>query len=546
LKRKRKSEDEFLAAARASDPTPDYTNLEYPHIETPPTNTHFSSHQTDASPLASATPSWTTTTHSGSLSHQATRLPTPVSFPSTPHEQRSSFDFSSQRDPTALDLQASLERCNFSHQPKLPFSQYPQLDTSATLAGLPEGAAASTIWSQLDSMESFKSVINQLLRPDSPAGCASAQLNMFKILSGSQPVSSQDELIRGLSRQRQVANHEVDYTTDYHDGTDLPQNFLVHFFGAFMLHRQGFSEAAADSFRHAKGPLQSMIRDCHPECLTTLNVMLSVLEAHGQNEPAGEFLSYVLVFSQRNLNNNPVAATAEFMVNVATRQLKIDDVEIASLASIHHQLEDQFGVRSPSALVGLYHVAWRCAKAGQHREKALQTLTKLVPLAAEILGPSHFLTITCMTTMARVLSYIRSVEAAIRLMHQALGAIDSRYAEFHPYRLEVLYRLGRLQIHAHNAKDAGRILEEVVEHRVKVLGIDNKLTQHSLELLREARASGEVNAELHEAASGLLPEKVREIHEHVPWTAYLPIAATRQAVGVIAQTLSRHLPFLGS
>jgi hypothetical protein len=418
---------------------------------------------------------------------------------------------------------------------------------SATLTGLPEAAEASTIWSQLDSRQSFSNLVNQMLRPDSPAGSASSQLNMFRILSGSRPVSSQDELIRGFVRQRRVANNEIEYTTDYRDGADLPQNFLLHFFGAFMLHRQGFSEGAADSFRHAQGPLESMIRDCHPECLTTLNIMLSVLEAHGQNEPAGDFLSNVLVFSQRNLTNNPVAATVEFMVKVATRNLRIDDVEIASLESIYHHLEHHFGVRSPSALVGLYHVAWRCAKAEQHREKALQTLTKLTPLSADILGPSHFLTITCMTTMARVLSYIRSAEDAIRLMHLALHAIDSRYAKFHPYRLEVLFRLGRLQIDSHNAKDAARILKEVVEHRVNVLGIDNKRTQDSLGLLRKALASsGEGNAELQRTVHGLLPSKVKETQEHVPWTAYLPIASTRQAVGVMAQTLSRYLPFLRS
>ncbi len=174
--------------------------------------------------------------------------------------------------------------------------------------------------------------------------------------------------------------------------------------------------------------------------------------------------------------------------------------------------------------MGWYNVAWRCAKEAEHRERALQILVDLVPLASEVMGSSHLLTITCMTTMARVLSYVRTKKESISVMLKAKQAIDQRYASFHPYRLEVLHRLALFLIDAHRVEDAEKILRGVIEQRVVVLGPHNVLTERSVKLLRKALQATGRHVNLDELKSELLaPSRISKMFEDAPSTAYLPL-----------------------
>ncbi len=530
LKRKGNTEDEVLAAADPNEPTPDHIKLEYPRTGNSSTNTPSEGQQPDVSPLTLMTPSWATT-HSGSLTNHSTRLPTPVSFPVTPFEQRSLLEFRGQRELPAFNVQALSTNASVNHQPKLPSRHPSQPDMPESPTYPPHSSEASNIWAHLDGLESYNNVINQILRPDSPVGSAATQLNVFKTLSGSRRVSSHEELIRGLDRQCRVSDAAGTDTSGNYNGADVSHNFLARFFAGCILRRQGASEAADGSFWHANDILEAMIKGCHPECLTTLNLMLSVLEVHGQRHLAGDFLSKVLLFSGENRTINPVAATVEFMVKVATRAMNIVEVDLVDLHSIYEQLQARFGLDSPSALVGLYHVAWRSAKAEEHREGSLETLKQLVPAAIKVLGPSHFLTITCMTTMARVLSYVGTLEDCISRMGDVLRVIDVRCAPFHPYRLEALYRLALYLVDAHDPVAAERLLREVVEERVNVLGQTNDLTIRSLESLQDVLVLMGKHVELDDLRSDLLsPTRVNPVCEASK--AYLLTTMSPQAVAV--------------
>lgn len=529
LKRKGKSEDEILAAAGTNEPFPDHIKLEYAPFEGHSLNAHLQRPQPDIIPSNLATPSCATT-FSGSFSNQSTRLPTPVSAVGTRYERGSLQDFRAQRELPASNLQDLFNRCNVDRRSG-PSSSHPsQSDVPIEPADIAEEFEASRIWSTLDSVESYNNVISQLLRPETPTGSDSSQLNVFEMLSGSRQVSNQDDLSRALYSQCGLSNDAIEATDGRRDSEELPHKFLTQFFGGCMLHSQGSSGGATNLFRQANSLLQDMIRNCHPKCLTTLNLMLSVLEAHGQNRLAADFLSNVLVFSELNRINNPVAATAEFMVGVATRHRRLDEIDKAHLQSVYQQLKDRFGVDSPSALVGLYHVAWRCARAAEHQEFALQILAELVPSAQRLLGESHFLTITCMTTMARLLSYVRTVEDSVLLMNDALRAIDVRYAHFHPYRLEALYRLACFLMDANRPIDAERILREVVEKRARVLGSSNPLSTRSLELLAEVLEMTGNAVYLADQESDLLsPSRVNTVYDDFPSKAYLPLTSPTQA-----------------
>ena len=430
--------------------------------------------------------------------------------------------FSNQGQPLDFSLQQSSNRPSFSHEPERPSSSLSQPDVLGN-------SETSLPWSELDTFESYNSVIDQMLRPTTPAGAISNQLNMFKIMSGTRQVPSQ-ELIRGLNHQSEGWSDAVAQMNHPHYAEVLPQRFLQRFFGGCMLQNQDSQEGAAESFRHAYRILETMIANRHPQCLVTLNVMLSVLEAHGQKDLAGDFLSNVLIFSHSNRTDNPVAATAEFMVNVATRRLKLVDIEIVHLESIYELLKTEFGSESSSALVGLYHVAWRAAKSDKHRQDSLQILTGLVHSATNILGESHFFTIACMTTRARVVFQVRSHEESVTLMLQALKMIDKTYAHFHPYRLEALYRLAIFLIDSDRPAESVDILREVFVERANVIGQDHVLTTRSLELLQEALGRIGRDVALKDLGVELLAFlSVNEIRVASTWEAYLPMSPPKQA-----------------
>lgn len=480
LKRKRKSEEDILAAPDANRSIPDHITLEYQRPETPSTDAHSQRQGLGVSPETLTTPSCAAT-YAGTRSNESTRLPTPEFSHGPPAEQRPSMDPLTEQQLLPSNLQVSQDR-NVVGNGKLVTSNH----TPAELPGQLEHPVGANISSMLDTFGSYNNMIDQLLRPDSPAASTPNQCNVFKLLSGLTRVPNHERLIQDLDRQCRSFNGPTADNHSYHNGKEMSQEFLLHFFGACTLWRQGAQEATvASSFRLASDLLTAMVSNCHPDTLATLNVMLPIVEALGQNDLAADFLTHLLMFSQQHLINNPIAATADFLVRVAKRQLRLVDKDIRSLEALHRRLSYHFGPQSSSALVGMYNVAWTCAKVEEHREKALHILDDLIPAVTEILGESHCLAIACMTTKARVLSYIRSVEDSVSVMRQALRMIDSRYPKFHPYRLEALYRLVLFLIDAHHCEEAERILTEVVEQRTLVFGHTNKLTMRSLKLLQD-------------------------------------------------------------
>jgi Tetratricopeptide repeat len=390
-----------------------------------------------------------------------------------------------QTDSPAINLQECCDRLDVVCPPEPVPSHPPQSDTPAELLHLPEGSEAEKMWLAINSNKIFNHILNQWLGADSSADAESCQLKMFNIMFGSSASSygSLHDLLHDLGPWSATAEH----TNNDHGDMERPQAFLAHFFVGCILQRQGYPGDATKVFRFAGHILDDMIRSCHPECLVALDVMLAVLETQGQKDDAADFLSGVLVSCRQNLSTAPVAQTVNFLVAAATRQLDVAEWDIEHLESIHKRLEDDFGKESPSALAGLYHIAWRCAREESLQERALHMLEELLPLARS--SRSHFLTITCMTTMAGVLSRIGRQEESIQRMTEAIVEIDRKYAPYHPYRLEALHRLANFLLGAQRFQEAQNILKAVVTERIRVLGDNNFLTQRSREQLRIATAS---------------------------------------------------------
>jgi hypothetical protein len=475
--------------AKSVHPTPGDITFHYPDENEP--STPVNSEKLQTAPLTVSTQSLATTYSGSSL--QSTRLPSPASCNGTPFERRSFMDFQGQIDPPADNLQECCDRldvvCRTEPRPSHPPQSYPPTEPLHLL----EGSEASKMWSAINTNKSFNHVVNQLLGAESLAGSGTSELKMLNVIFGSPPAPPRLGSLHNLLHDLGVLSATAEHTNNDYGEMDPPQAFLSHFFGGCILQRRGFRGGAEELFRLAVHFLDGMIKNSHRECLVALNVMLAVLETQGQKDDAADFLSGVLVSCRQNLSNNPVAQTVEFMVAVATRDLDIADPDIERLESIYERLKAQFGDTSSSALAGLYHIAWRCSKEETLHERALRTLEELLPLARRTLNPSHFLIITCMTTMAGVLFRVHRQPESIECMWQAIQEINKKHAPFHPYRLEALHRLGTFLLGAQRFQEAESTLKFVVDERIRVLGEGNFLTQRSREQLHIATASTTAN-----------------------------------------------------
>jgi hypothetical protein len=435
LKRLKMSEEEVLAAADPDELTPEYVTLEYPLITPASTADLPPGALLDPSPSACSTLS-DIITISDSVS---------TSF----HETK----FGSQRDESIINLPNESEHPSYAQL---------SLDSSEP-AALPTLPQTSIVWPiEIDADPHIQATdLHQ------PAGIVTNLSTSGHLLFGSRPIADQNQSIREL--------------TYHHAERSLPALILAEFFtGSTKLNN------ASSFFQFARAPLQAMITGRHPDCLTTLNVILSISEALGQSRLMGGFLASLSFHNHHHKDSNPIAASVDFMIAIATRKVKHSRIGLQEIEMTRKGLKDLFGPDSPSALIGIYHVAWLCTKAAEHRELALSLLGGLLPSATRVFGPSHLFTLACMATMARVLSYIRSGEGSLSLMQDVVQAIDWKSSHLSSYRLRMQYRQAHYLIIAGYLPEAVQILRVVYTGQVHLLGSSNVLTIRALKKLRSA------------------------------------------------------------
>lgn len=330
--RRGKSEDEILAATGTEFPATDDIKLKYLHVEGSSTKSSPSRPKPAVSPLTLATPSLMTT-YPASLDTYSTRLPQPVSFIEMPSENSPFLDLQNQRDFPVLNVQQSSNYARANDEHEELSDDIKRLRLSMQHADLFESSAVFTTWSFLADLESYTNVIDQMLKPDVSSGSAISQLNVIRMLSGFPQASSQRGTIQGLGDRWEDPNDPMKDANGQQKVVDVSQRFLVRVLGGCMLHNQGSVKGAAILFHQAHDLFEAIIRDSHPKCLIVLNVMLSVLKAHGRNQLAGDFL--VSVISVLHLLYNPVAATVKFMIQAVTRELRNFEADMENLQAIY-------------------------------------------------------------------------------------------------------------------------------------------------------------------------------------------------------------------
>lgn len=268
-----------------------------------------------------------------------------------------------------------------------------------------------------------------------------------------------------------------------------PAHFLCWSITACLRRNESLDHPAELAMQEASESFKRMVVGRHEKCLTSLNLLMTLLEAHGKRDVAVELLGkfFVALSSFKGIPEwEPVVLTIRFKMDIMCG-LKIDKTwDPQTLRQIHYRFERSWGPDSPSTLACLCNIGWRLAgdQDARRLEEAVDVLSRARISLERALDQNDPQTITCLTILARALYNLERHREALDMMHTAMDRIKIRFPDYHPYRLAALRRFSLFMQKVHSG-DAETILREVASKRMRVLGPDCGLTKGSINELRD-------------------------------------------------------------
>ena len=532
LKKTKKREENLRATIPRPTEWPAHIVFRPSHfqMQTPPSSRGhnvLSSGPSPSQPPEQTTPSYTTTS-SWNVSSSPTKLLTPRSSLS----QRTSFSsrhvadsgFASDaedEDPAEhmhyepLDKDVPMEEVEFLEEDEVS-----DRDKAKICAGLAES-------------DNFGAMVRQTIAPKPLSGFERANPLFFSLLSTSAPAiyrqdqgvvpagqaqASESTFAKALKYDRVmlVRSYPIQMTrgTGHEAAVSVEPSvsFLRECLSACIVGGQGFRDTADILMHGAVQDFRNMVNRRDSYALTALNLLISLLESVGQRPLAETILRKILeTESDRLESESPIGVTIRFLLDIVCGRARQSKYQADRMRQVHHELCALWGADSPSALAGLYHVAWTLALVDDtnSRREAWAILEPLNARCEVRLGPCHFQTITSMTTSARVLYHLGEHWMAALMINRAIQRLDLMYEDFHPYRLEARSRQARLLMKLEGSHDVEAILQDVVRRQAAVLGLQNSRTQSTLELLKNFLTSKGRSQEANN-----LPEVLEQISDN--------------------------------
>jgi hypothetical protein len=289
-----------------------------------------------------------------------------------------------------------------------------------------------------------------------------------------------------LPRPGRIGNKSEDHLQsrpDAFEPLDCPSHFLSWSIWACLRKNEGMDDQAEMALKEAAKMFQKMVTHRYGKCLTSLNLLLAVFEAHGQREIAFELLGKlcgVLLPLKGIPEKDSVMLTIRFKKDIMSG-VKIEQMsDPSTLRNIHYCFERFWGPESPSTLACQFNLGWRLAgdKDTERLKEGLDVLSRARDGLERVLPQNDPQTITCMTVLARVLYNLDRHPEALEMMCTAMNRINDRFPEYHPYRLSALRRLS-IFMQKVRIGNPEPILREVAARRMRALGPDCELTQAS-------------------------------------------------------------------
>jgi hypothetical protein len=503
--RKNKIEAEvLLAERRLCDVIPSYITFEF-EVDSAATTPSLSTPPAQLTPGPMTSSSCLTPNSSPNLS-QATPIasiselkPQPSSNNSSIGKTSEKHDWASGSQNTAFDHTANVSPAVETHQENVPLHfEHDQVGFWA-----PGGPAGSLPHFPIGVFEQF--VGNPDNTSDPPAESINS-INLYRLMSLTPPpaadVPSQSMTALGHTGssflvQHHMSNNIIESVQQAHaqvqPNTFQPSDYPVHFLSwsiiACLRKNEGMNREAELAMKEASKSFKSMVADRHERCLTSLNLILALLEAHGKRDIAVELLGGLNV-ATLSLKDIPekmsVVLTIRFKMDIMCGLERERMSDPAVLREIHCTFERYWGPHSPSTLACLCNLGWRLAgdKDTGRLTEALDVLSRARISLERTLDHHDPQTITCLAMLARVLYNLERPLEGFKVMSTAMERIAIRFPEYHPYRLSALRRFS-LFMRKVGSGDPERILREVASRRLRVLGPDCALTQESAKELRD-------------------------------------------------------------
>jgi hypothetical protein len=373
----------------------------------------------------------------------------------------------------------------------------------------------------LAESDNFGAMVRQTITPKPLSGSERANPLFFRLLSTSAPAiyrQDQDAVLAGrvqtnestfaktlqYDHERLVRSYPIQMARGAEQGAtgsvEPSVSFLRGCLSACIVGGQGFQETANALMHGAVQGFRNMVRQRDSYSLTALNLLIALLESVGRRPLAETILRKILeTESDRRESESPIGVTIRFMLDIVCDRARQSKYNVDRMWQVHRGLCELWGAESPSALAGLYHVAWTLALVDDtnSRQKAWAILEPLNARCEVTLGRCHFQTITSMATSARVLYHLGNHWEAALMINRAIQRLDLMYEDFHPYRLEARSRQAKLLMKLDGSHDVETILQDVVRYQAAVLGLQNSKTQSTLASLTHFLTSKGRSQEAH-------------------------------------------------
>jgi tetratricopeptide (TPR) repeat protein len=482
LKRKKKTEDEFLSAGPEAEVVEDvvcYTPLGSPHLSTTRT--------ASAHGLGSANRS----THTSYGSAQSTPEQWRGCFPNYP--------FSPEPE------QSRVQNANIAK-----YSGYymPPPSSSATLT--PESyncfsPALSSECSSIPDPELQSIALRPINIKSLPPLDEAAALRISRMMSGSHnrsipvPLSErgpqnltmalepdQTDSSSSSSTLKVPGNsHNADLSLDTDrqlSDEDIASRWVVYYFQACICESQGDHKSMQENVKQASLVFKNMLNRFNPYLLTGLTLMTSILYFHDHAELLKQFLEdSCRVIEKVFSKEHPIIVPYRYMLVSVCGDQPEKSAMSNELDHAYKAFQLTWGQVHSNTLTALYYYGCSLLE-GSNFEEAETQLRTCFELSRENLGPSHFLTVWTLATISRTLSTSnRGRESeAVNCLQDAIKRCRRMMHEEHPYYLELNRNLAKIHLKLGNLHEVESLYRLVLRGRIKMLGLGREITKASV------------------------------------------------------------------
>ena len=264
---------------------------------------------------------------------------------------------------------------------------------------------------------------------------------------------------------------------------DMASRWVVYYFQACICESQGDHNGMQNNVEQASKVFKSMLKRLNTYLLTGLTLMTSILYFHDHVELLKQFLEdSCRVIEKVFSKDHPILVPYRYMLVSVCGDQPEKSAMTHELDHAHKAFQLTWGKVHSNTLTALYYYACSLLEGNRFKD-AEDQLQECFNLSQEHLGQSHFLTVWTLATISRTLSTSnKNREAeAVRYLQAAISRCRHMLHEEHPYYLELNRNLAKIHLKLRNLPEVESLYRFVLDGRIKMLGLSREITKASVD-----------------------------------------------------------------